>query len=80
MRETPRIEGAGGNHVPTLGCSEVEVGIVSGPYRTTVVLFDRMERHNIIIEADFLPAHDCDLFLQHSPLLGNLKLSVFLNV
>ncbi len=32
-----RLEGVGGNPVPTLGCAEVEVGIAAGVYKTPVV-------------------------------------------
>ena len=35
--DMPRLEGVGGNPVPTLGCAEVEVGIAAGVYKTPVV-------------------------------------------
>ena len=60
----PRLEGAGGNPVPTLGCDELEVGIAAGVYKTPVVVSARKERPNFIIGADFLSAHDCDLSLR----------------
>ena len=62
--DMPRLEGVGGNPVPTLGCAEVEVGIAAGVYKTPVVVSARKERPNFIIGADFLSAHDCDLSLR----------------
>ncbi len=59
-----RLEGVGGNPVPTLGCAEAEVGIAAGVYKTPVVVSARKERPNFIIGADFLSAHDCDLSLR----------------
>ena len=59
--DMPRLEGVGGNPVPTLGCAEVEVGIAAGVYKTPVVVSARKERPNFIIGADFLSTHDCDL-------------------
>ncbi len=53
--------GVGGNPVPTLGCSEVEVEIAAGVYKAPVVVSARKERPNFIIGADFLSTHDCDL-------------------
>ena len=60
----PRLEGVGGNPVPTLGSAKVEVGIASGVYNTPVVVSARKERPNFIIGADFLFTHDCDLSLK----------------
>ncbi len=62
--DMPRLEGMGGNPVPTLGCAEVEVGIATGVYKIPVVVSARKERLNFIIGADFLSAHDCDLLLR----------------
>ncbi len=62
--DMPRLEGVGGNPIPTLGCAKVEVGIAAGVYRTPVVVSARKERHNFIISADFLSTHDCDLSLR----------------
>ncbi len=60
----PRLKGVGGNHVPTLGCAEVEVGIAAGVYKTPVVVSARKKRPNFIIGADFLAAHNYDLSLR----------------
>ncbi len=46
MHDMPRLEGVGGNPIPTLGCAEVEVGIAAGVYKTPVVVSDRKERPN----------------------------------
>ncbi len=62
-QETPRLEGVGGNPVPTLGHAEVEVGVGTGKYNAAVVVSARKERPNFIIGADFLGAHNCDLSL-----------------
>ncbi len=62
--DMPRLEGVGGNPVPTVGCAEVEVGIATGVYKTPVVVSARTKRPNFIIGADFLSAHDCDLSLR----------------
>ncbi len=62
--DMPRLEGVGGNPVPTLGCAEVEVGIAAGVYKAPVVVSARKERPNFIIGADFLYAHSCDLSLR----------------
>ncbi len=59
----PRLEGVGGNPVPTLGCAEVEVGIAARVYKTPVVVSARKKRPNFVIGADFLAVHDCDLSL-----------------
>ncbi len=60
----PRVEGVGGNPVPTLGCAEVEVGIAAGVYKTPVVVSAKTQRPNFIIGADFLSTHDCDFSLR----------------
>ncbi len=60
----PRLEGVGGNPVPTLGCPEVEVRIAAGVYKTLVVVSAWKESPNFIVGADFLAAHDCDLSLR----------------
>ncbi len=60
-QETPRLEGVGGNSVPTLGHAEVEVGVGTGKYKAAVVVSACKERPNFIIGADFLGAHNCDL-------------------
>ncbi len=62
--DMPRVEGVGGNPVPTLGCAEVEVGIAAGVYKTPVVVSARKERPKFIIGADDLAPHDCDLSLR----------------
>ncbi len=64
MQDTPRLEGVGGNPVPTLGHADVQVGIGDGVYKATVVVSARRERPNFIIGADFLAAHNCDLSLR----------------
>ncbi len=63
-QDTPRLEGVGGNPVPTLGHADVQVGIGDGVYKSTVVVSARRERPNFIIGADFLAAHRCDLSLR----------------
>ncbi len=63
MREMPRLEGVGGNPVPTLGSTEVGVDIGAGTHKATVMVSARRERPNFIIGVDFLSAHDCDLSL-----------------
>ena len=60
-QDMPRLEGVGGNPVPTLGHTMVGVGIGDGVYKATVVVSARKERPNFIIGADFLAAHNCDL-------------------
>ncbi len=60
----PRLEGVGGNPVPTLGCAEVEVGIAAGVYKTPVVVSVRKERTSFSIGVDFLSTHDWDLSLR----------------
>ncbi len=62
--DMPRLEGVGGNPVPTLGSAEVEVGIAAGVYKTPVVVSARKERPNFIIGADFLSTHYRDLSLR----------------
>ncbi len=62
-QETPRLEGVGGNPVPTLGHAEVEVGVGTGKYKAAVAVSTRIERPNFIIGADFLGVHNCDLSL-----------------
>ncbi len=37
-QETPRLEGVGGNPVPTFGHAEVEVGVGTGKYKAAVVV------------------------------------------
>ncbi len=64
MREMPRLEGVGGNPVPTLGSNEVDVDIGAGTYKATVMVRARRERPNFIIGADYLSTHDCDLSLR----------------
>ncbi len=66
MRETPRLEGVGGNPVPTLGHAEVDVVIGDGVYKAAVVVSARRERPNFIIGADFLATDDCDLSLHQN--------------
>ncbi len=63
-QDTPRLEGVGGNPVPTLGHADVQVGIGDGVYKATVVVSARSERPNFIIGADFIAAHNCDLSLR----------------
>ncbi len=63
-RDTLRLEGVGGNPVPTLGCAEVEVGIGAGMYKTPVVVSARKEGPNFVIRADFVFANDCGLLLR----------------
>ncbi len=63
MQDTPRLEGAGGNPVPTLGHADVQVGIEDGVYKATVVVSAWRESPDFIIGADFLAAHNCDLSL-----------------
>ncbi len=64
MQDTPRLEGVGGNLVPTLGHTTVGVGIGDGVYKATVVVSARKETPNFIIGADFLAVHNCDLSLR----------------
>ncbi len=63
-QDTPRLEGVGGNPVPTLGHTTVGIAIGDGVYKATVVVSARKERPNFIIGADFLAAHNCDLSLR----------------
>ncbi len=63
-QETPRLEGVGGNPVPTLGHAEVEVGVGTGKYKAAVVVSAHKKRPNFIIGADFLGKHNCDLSLR----------------
>ncbi len=42
----------------------VEVGIGADVYKTPMVVSAREEKPNIIIGADFLVAHNCDLLLR----------------
>ncbi len=73
--EMPRLEGVGGNPVPTLGSTEVGVDIGAGTYKATVMVSARKERPNFIIGADFLSAHDCDLSLREKLfLIGEQKI------
>ncbi len=62
--DMPRLEGVGGNPVPTLGSAEVDFGIAAGVYKTPVVVRARKKKPDFIIGADFLAAHDCDLSLR----------------
>ncbi len=55
MHET-RIEGVGGNLVPTLWYTEVEVGIGNGVYKATVVTL-------LLVWIISVAAHNCDLSL-----------------
>ncbi len=64
MQDTPRLEGVGGNPVPSLGHAAVQVGIGDGVYKATFVVSARRERPNFIIGADFLAGHNCDLSLR----------------
>ncbi len=64
MREMPWLEGVGGNPVPTLGSTEVDVDIGTGMYKATVMVRAWRERPNFIIGADYLSTHDCDLSLR----------------
>ncbi len=41
-----RVEGVGGNPVPTVGCAEVEGVIVAGVYKIPVEVSASKERHN----------------------------------
>ncbi len=63
MQDTPRLEGVGGNPVPTFRHADVQVGIGDGVYKATVVVSAKRERPNFIIGVDFLAAHNCDLSL-----------------
>ncbi len=75
MCEMPRLEGVGGNPVPTLVSTEVSVDIGVGTYKATVMVSARRERPNFIIGANFLSAHDCDLSLREKLfLLGEQKI------
>ncbi len=74
----PRLEGVGGNPVPS--CAEVEVGIAAGVYKAPVVVSARKERPNFIIGADFVAAHDCNLSLKHKVFtVGGVVVGVFLS-
>ncbi len=59
-REMPRLEGVGGNPVPTLGITVVGVDIGAGTYKATVMVSARKERPNFINGADYMSAQDCD--------------------
>ncbi len=61
--DTPRLEGVGGNPIPTLGNAKVNVGIGNGIYKVAVVS-TRRERPNFIIGSDFLAVHNCELPLR----------------
>lgn len=62
--EIPRLEGVGGNPVPTLGGAEVVVEIGARGYNTPVVVSARKERPSFIIQAYFLDALEYDLSQQ----------------
>ncbi len=70
-----RLEGVGGNPVPTLGITEMGVEIGAGTYKATVMVSARRERPNFIIGVHFLSAHDCDLSLNEKLfLIGEQKI------
>ncbi len=56
----------------------MEVWIGNGEYKTAVFISARRERPNLIVSADFLAAHNCDLSI-HQKLftIGNDKYSVY---
>ena len=64
-QDTPRL-GVGFQSCSTLGHANVQIGIRDGVYKATFVVSARRERPNVILGADFLAAHNCDLSLRQT--------------